>query len=100
MAWLLTDNLAHSTSLEQLQDRSQGSLKLATRAIDDIRYAAEKMLKNVPQANEKRLALHLKAFEISRQIAQQRQFDEESLYRMSIMHHLVATTLPDVAVMT
>jgi hypothetical protein len=61
------------------------------KAIDSsFRYTAEKILKNVPQSSFKKLELHQKAIEVNREYAEQRGYDEESMYRLSVAHHLVA----------
>lgn len=91
LAILYSRNVLYSQKLEQSNRRSERSTQLAMQAMEDIRYAADEILRGVPQANEKRLELQQKAFSICQDLAEQRQYDDESLYRLSVLHHLVAT---------
>ena len=90
MSLLYRENLKNLQAAKEANIQTEASRILAIKAIDTIRYTAEKILQNVPQSNSLKLQLHKKALAINEELAEQRGFDEESMRRLSIAHHLVA----------
>ncbi len=72
-----------------LYRRANRNLALALEAKRSLIRYAEETLQNFPNANQKKLELHLEALRFSEMYAKQNHFDEPSLYGLSIAHHYV-----------
>jgi tRNA A-37 threonylcarbamoyl transferase component Bud32/tetratricopeptide (TPR) repeat protein len=73
----------------ELYQRAHRNLELALQAKRSLMRFAEETLQNVPNANQKKLELHLEALRLSEDYAEQNNFDDSSLYGLSVAHHYV-----------
>lgn len=91
MSMLYRENLKNLQAALEANIQIEASRKFTIKAIDSsFRYTAEEILQNVPQSNSLKLQLHQKALDINTELAEQRGYDEESMNRLNIAHHLVA----------
>lgn len=76
--------------------RADENTQFALRALKTYQTAAEKLLLDVPQSNQKKLELHLEALKFYKEHAERCNYDEKSTHLLSIAHHYVANAAHNV----
>jgi len=70
--------------------RADENSQFALRALRSYQVAAEKLLLDAPQSNQKKLELHLESLPFYQEHAARHNYDEKSLHLLGVAHHYIA----------